>query len=306
MVPYFLENIIMRRIILFLVTNLLVLVTISIVINLLGIQPYLSAQGINYESLMLFCAVWGMGGAFISLLLSKQMAKWMTRARIIDPSKASAAEMTVYQMVERLARSAGLPKTPQVAIYDSAEVNAFATGPSKSNSLVAVSAGLLNRMNKDELEGVLGHEIAHVANGDMVTMTLIQGVINAFVMFFARIVAFAISNAMRRGDDEGPSFFMQHMLVLLFDVLFGILGSIVVCYFSRVREFRADAGSARIAGRHKMIAALEALKPVRTMVSDEHQALATLKISGQPKGLMHLLMSHPPLEKRIEKLKAYA
>ncbi|MGE0173102.1 MAG: protease HtpX [Oligoflexales bacterium] len=297
---------IMRRIFLFILTNFLVLVTISLVINLLGIQPYLTAQGINYESLMLFCAIWGMGGAFISLLLSKTMAKWMTRARVIDPNRASSAEQTVYQMVDRLAKSAGLSKTPEVAIYDSAEVNAFATGPSKNNALVAVSAGLLNRMNKDELEGVLGHEIAHVANGDMVTMTLIQGVINAFVMFFARIVAFALSNAMRRGDDEGPSYFMQHMLVLVFDILFGILGSIVVCYFSRLREYRADVGGAQFAGRHKMIAALQALMPVKNMVSDEHQALATLKISGSPKGLMALLMSHPPLEKRIEKLKMYA
>jgi heat shock protein HtpX len=230
----------------------------------------------------------------------------MTGAKVIDPRQASSMEQSLLQMVDRLAKSAGLPKMPEVAIYNSAEVNAFATGPSKNNALVAVSTGLLGRMNRDELEGVLSHEIAHVANGDMVTMTLIQGVINAFVMFFARIAAFAVSNMLRRDDSEGASVGINFMLVILFDILFGLLGSIVVCYFSRVREYRADAGGAQFAGRQKMIAALEALKPVRDRVDTSQQALATLKISGTPKGLMALLMTHPSLERRIEKLRAFA
>lgn len=292
-----------KRIFLFLLTNILVMITLSIVLNVLGVGPYLSASGIDYGSLMVFCAVWGMGGAFISLLLSKKIAKWTMRVQVIDPRTTDANGAELVRIVHNLARSAHLPKMPEVGIYDSPEVNAFATGPTKSNALVAVSSGLLQRMNKSELEGVLGHEISHIANGDMVTMTLIQGVMNAFVMFFARIAAYAVSGFLRGNDERGSSYFVQHMLVIAFDIVFGLLGSMVVAYVSRHREFRADAGGATLAGREKMIGALSALGRASGMVDNRHEAFATLKINGMPKGFWALLMTHPPLELRIERLK---
>ena len=296
-----------RRIALFMITNILVLATISIVINLLGIKPYMTAYGINYESLMVFCAIWGMGGAFISLLISMKMAKWMMKVQIIDPQTHNPELRELVATVHRLAHAAHLPKMPEVGIYESPEVNAFATGPSKSNSLVAVSTGLLGKMRRNEVEGVLGHEVAHIANGDMVTMTLIQGVVNAFVMFFARILAYAVSNFFRSDDDRGPSYGIQMILTIVFDILFGILGSMVVAYFSRWREFRADSGSATIGGRDKMIAALEALNNNSKLVDERSsKAFASLKISnGEPRGLMALLMTHPPLTTRIQRLKTF-
>lgn len=294
----------LRRILLFIATNFLVMLTISLVINLLGIRPYLEVNGINYQSLMAFCAIWGMGGAFISLLMSKFMAKTFMGVQLITPDTRDPNAIELLRMVHGLAQAANLPSMPEVGIYQSPEVNAFATGPSRSNSLVAVSTGLLNRMNRAELEGVLGHEIAHIANGDMVTMTLIQGVINAFVMFFARAAAWAVTNLMRGDDERSPSYFVQHMLVMVFDILFGILGSIVVLYFSRAREYRADRGGAAIAGRDKMIRALEALRGSHP--GQESGGFATLKISGKPGGLMNLFMTHPSLEDRIQRLRAAA
>jgi heat shock protein HtpX len=291
-----------KRVFLFLLTNVLVMVTISLVLNLLGVRPYLEGKGINYESLLIFCAVWGMGGAFISLALSKTMAKWMMGVQIIDPNTRDPAAQQLVMTVHRLAQAAGLPKMPEVGYYQSPEVNAFATGPTKGNALVAVSSGLLERMGRAELEGVLGHEVAHIANGDMVTMTLIQGVVNAFTMFLARIFAFALSSAMRSDDEEGPSPMLNFVLVMVFDILFTLLGSIVVAYFSRLREFRADKGGATLAGREKMVAALQALRRTTPLVDTGHPALANLKIAGAPRSFAMLLMSHPPLEKRIEKL----
>ena len=190
-----------RRILLFVLTNILVVVTISIVVGILGSVFHVNLYGNNYTSLFLLCLVWGMGGAFISLAMSRIMAKWMMGVHVID-SRNPGEFRDLVNTVHELAQKAGLPAMPQVGVYDSSEVNAFATGPSKSRSLVAVSTGLLQRMNQDQIEGVLGHEIAHISNGDMVTMTLIQGVINAFVMFFARIVAFAISSALRGKDSD--------------------------------------------------------------------------------------------------------
>ena len=292
----------MKRIFLFLLTNLLVMATISIVISLLGIRPYLTANGIDYQSLMAFCAVWGMGGSFISLLLSKQMAKWTMGVSVIDPYTTEPNGRDLVALVHRLAAEARLPAMPEVGVYDSAEVNAFATGPSRGNALVAVSTGLLHSMGRREIEGVLGHEISHIANGDMVTMTLIQGVVNAFVMFFARIAAFAVSNLMRDEDDRRPSYFVQQMLVFVFDLLFGILGSLVVCAFSRYREFRADRGGATLAGKDKMIGALQALIQSQQLVDTRQAAFQSLKIAGAPKGFMALLMTHPPLEERIQRL----
>jgi heat shock protein HtpX len=195
---------------------------------------------------------------------------------------------------------------PEVGYYESPEINAFATGPSKNNSLVAVSTGLLTQMNRSEVEGVLAHEVAHIANGDMVTMTLIQGVVNAFVMFFARILAFAISNIFRKNDDEGPSFMVQMVATIVLEIVFSILGSIVVAYFSRWREYRADAGGAKFAGKENMIGALEKLR--RTLDSanepEAPKAMMSMKISSKPNGFMSLFSSHPPLEQRIEALKA--
>lgn len=296
-----------KRIFLFIAVNILIMVTISIVLNLLGIQPYLTASGIDYGSLLAFCLVWGMGGAFISLALSRVMAKWMMGVEVIDPDTRSSTERELLSIVYSLAKGAGLPKMPQVGIYNSPEVNAFATGPTKSRALVAVSAGLLQRMNKPEIEGVLGHEIAHIANGDMVTMTLIQGVVNAFAMFLARVVAYAVSMAMR-GDnerDEGPSRLVYSLLVFLFDIIFTILGSMIVAYFSRIREFRADRGGAQFAGRDKMIQALEALQHSTELIDNRQPQLATLKISGKGRNFAALFSTHPPLEVRIERLKQY-
>jgi len=296
-----------KRIILFLLVNMAVLSTVSALLYFFNIRPYISQYGLDYQSLAIFCLIWGMAGAFISLLISRFMAKWMMGVQIIDPETRDPSMRALVQLIYSLAKKAGLPAMPEVGIYDSPEVNAFATGPSKSRSLVAVSSGLLNKMNPDELEAVLGHEITHVANGDMVTMTLLQGVINAFVMFFARVVAFAISRALGRRDDESAestSPFLYQMTVFGLEIVFMILGSIVVASFSRYREFRADAGGARLAGPQKMIQALQALK--RTVEiqdpSHEQQAFQALKISSQS-SFMKLFSSHPPLDDRIARLK---
>ena len=298
----------LKRVFLFVLTNLLVMLTISVVLSVLGVRPYLTQAGIDYQSLMIFCAVWGMGGAFISLALSKVMAKWAMGVKIIDPNTSDPEGRALVQMVHRLATGAHLPGMPDVGIYDSPEINAFATGPTRGSALVAVSTGLIRSMGRAEVEGVLSHEIAHVANGDMVTMTLIQGVVNAFVMFLARILAFVVGNLMRgENDNRGPSFFARHLLVWVFDILFGILGSMVVCWFSRYREYRADQGGATLAGREKMISALEALRRgVEGSVGTKPAYQALMISNPRPTGLMSLLMTHPPLEARIERLRRMA
>jgi heat shock protein HtpX len=281
-----------------------VLLTISVVLSLLGVRSYMGSG--RYGALMVFCLVWGMAGAFISLALSRLMAKWFMGVEVIDPRTADPDLRELVQMVHGLAQRAGLPAMPEVGIYDSPEVNAFATGPSRSRSLVAVSRGLLQAMRRGELEGVLGHEIAHIANGDMVTMTLIQGIINAFVMFLARVLAFAVAQAMRSRDDErgGGNYFVQYLLVHLFEIAFSLLGWIVVCWFSRLREFRADAGGARYASRERMIGALEALRRVHEtpeIAAGQADSFQTLKISGKPG---HLFSTHPPIEERIARLQS--
>lgn len=295
-----------KRVFLFLAVNFLVILTVSIIMAVFGIEPYLQAQGIHYESLLVFCLIWGFGGAFISLALSRKIAKWTMGVKVISPEVQDPALSELVQTVHQLSRSAGLPKMPEVGIYESPEVNAFATGPTKSRALVAVSTGLLSRMQKDEIEGVLGHEVAHVANGDMVTMTLIQGVVNAFVMFLARVVAFAVMNLTRdRDSGESPiGGFAYYLVVWVLEAFFMIFGSMVVAWFSRYREFRADLGSAKIGGKEKMIAALERLQ--KTMeIEDPHaqsQAVQTMKISSKRGGFLALLASHPPLEQRIRAL----
>jgi len=295
-----------KRIFLFAITNILIIATISIVLRLTGLDQYLNYQtsgyGLNYQALLVFCLIWGMVGSFISLGLSRIMAKWMMGVKVLDPRSNDPGHAELIRTVHQLAKSAGLSTPPQVGVYESPEVNAFATGPTKNRTLVAVSSGLLQRMNKAEIEGVLGHEVAHIANGDMVTMTLVQGVVNAFIMFFARVFAHAVGSMISRNDD-GPNPWITFALVMVFQIVFGFLGMIVVGYFSRIREYAADKGGATLAGRPKMIAALEALQRNHERVEVAHPALATLKISGRPRDLMALLSTHPPLEVRIQRLR---
>jgi heat shock protein HtpX len=286
----------MKRILLFVVTNILVILTISILLQVLGVGRYMTAQGIDYTQLAAFCLIWGMVGSLISLSISRISAKMMTGMQLIDRSHPEVAWL--YTMVEDLSRKAGLTKIPEVGIYQSPEVNAFATGPSKRRSLVAFSTGLLNTMNRNEVEGVAAHEIAHIANGDMVTMTLLQGVINAFVMFFARVISWAIAQNSREENRQSSSY----MVTFLLEMVLGVLGMMVVAAFSRYREFRADLGGARYAGKHDMIAALERLAG-HTKVYDKQAALAAFKISGGPGAWFS---THPPLEKRIEALRKAA
>ena len=296
----------LKRVFLFLAVNFLVVVTISILLQVLGIRPYLTARGIDYRALLGFCLVWGMGGAFISLGLSRVMAKWSMGVQVIDPNTTNSQGQALVQMVGRLTRSAGVPM-PEVGVYDSPDINAFATGPTKSRSLVAVSSGLLERLDRSEAEGVLGHEVTHIANGDMVTMTLLQGVVNAFAMFLSRVIAWAIVQGRRSDDDERPSmgsYGMVYLVQMLVEMVLLVLGSMLVMAFSRWREFRADAGGARLAGRESMIHALEALRRDVGMAAQVPQpAVQTLRISS-PGGVARLFMSHPPLEERIARLQA--
>lgn len=291
-----------KRFFFFFLTNILILVMISVIYRFLGLAPYLSSAGIDYQSLMVYCTLWGFVGSFASLLLSKFMAKMMYGVKIVKPNDTRFAE--VVEIVHRHAKLAGI-KGPEVGVYENPEPNAFATGYSKNSSLVAVSTGLLNSMSKDELEGVIAHEVSHVANGDMVTMALVQGVVNTFVLFFAKIAAFAVSNALRSSNDRdsGRGGSMTFFLTdIAFQILFGILGSMVVCYFSRWREFRADAGGARLAGKDKMIAALRKLELMqRGIAPKEADSFATMKIAGGTT-FMKLISTHPPLSVRIQAL----
>ena len=284
-----------RRILLFLITNLAVVFTVSIVLSLLGVDRYAVQGGMDLRSLMIFCFVWGMGGSFISLLISRWSAKRAMGIRLIEGRTGNRELDWLYDTIAKQARQANLPM-PEVGIYDSAEVNAFATGPSRSRSLVAVSTGLLRSMRPDEVEGVLAHEMSHIGNGDMVTMTLLQGVVNAFAMFLARIIAMAL----QRRDSErsyGPNPF----LVLVIQMVLMVLGSLITAWFSRQREFRADRGGASLAGRERMVAALRRLQSTHELVDPHQTQLATLKISGA-RSWLALFSTHPPLESRIAAL----
>ncbi len=293
---------IMKRVLLFFATNILVVVTLSIVLRVLGIGNYFTAQGIDYGALLAFCFVWGMGGAFISLGISRIMAKWMMGVKLIDPTRPGPHSHLV-DTVHRLAQQAKLPAMPEVGVYQSPEINAFATGPTKSRALVAVSSGLLERMSRDEMEGVLAHEVAHIANGDMVTMTLIQGVINAFVMFFARVIAYAVTSNMRAES----RMMVTWMITIALEIGLGVLGYMVIAWFSRHREYRADAGGALYAGKQKMIGALQVLQGAygrEHARGEDKPAIASLKISGKQTGFMALMATHPPLTDRIARLRA--
>jgi len=291
-----------KRIFLFFAVNILVVTVISILLHLFNVQPYLQEHGLNYENLAIFCLIWGFGGALISLAFSRIMAKWMMGVHVIDPHTNDPALRRLLEVVYRLSRAADLSEMPEVGVYNSPEVNAFATGPSCRRSLIAVSSGLLHRVSPQELEGVIGHEVSHIVNGDMVTMTIIQGVINSFVMFLSRVLAFVFSGM---GREKSSNTALYNMLIFLFQCLFMSLGFMVIAAYSRLREFKADRGGARLAGREKMIAALEALQKV-TQIHDsrvEQPAFQALKISN-PKGwgLFKLFSTHPSLEARIQRL----
>jgi heat shock protein HtpX len=289
----------MKRVFLLIVTNFAILAVLSVTMQLLGIDSALTNEtGLNLQGLLVFAAMFGFGGAFISLFISKWMAKRSTGAHVIEVP-ANTTERWLVDTVRRQAERAGIGM-PEVAIYDAPDVNAFATGWNRNNALVAVSTGLLNNMSQDEAEAVLGHEISHVANGDMVTLTLIQGVLNTFVIFISRVIGYIVDRVLLKNEKgEGMGFFIATMAA---EVVLGVLASMVVAWFSRHREFRADAGGASLAGREKMIAALERLK-----VNHEQTALpaqmSALGISGGG-AMMKLFMSHPPLDERIAALRA--
>ncbi len=288
----------MKRVILFLVTNLAVMLVLSVTASILGINRYMTANGLNFGMLLMFCALMGFGGSFISLLMSKTIAKWSTGARVIEQPQNST-EMWLVDTVNRLATRAGL-SMPEVAVYDGPP-NAFATGASKSNSLVAVSTGLLQGMTREEVEAVLAHEVAHIANGDMVTLTLIQGVVNTFVMFFARIVGYFVDSALRRNNEQSSGPGIGYMVtVVVCEIVFGILASIIVMYFSRQREYRADAGAASLMGSPTPM--IGALRRLGGMESDGlPQNLQASGIAGR-ESWMGLFSSHPSIESRIASL----
>jgi heat shock protein HtpX len=291
----------MKRIFLFLLTNIAILLVLSIVLRMLGAGNFLTKEGLDIRGLLVFCAVFGMGGSFLSLLISKWIAKRAVGAQVIEQPR-NAAEQMLVETVRRHAQAAGIGM-PEVAIFESPEPNAFATGARRDAALVAVSTGLLQRMDRAQVDAVLGHEITHIANGDMVTLALIQGVVNTFVLFLARVIGYVVDRAVFRTErDVGPGYFIT---VIVAQIVFGILASIIVMWFSRQREFRADAGGARLAGRDKMIAALEALKGPQ-VPSQLPEQLAAFGVRGGPARFGRLFMSHPPLDERIAALRAVA
>jgi heat shock protein HtpX len=287
----------MKRILLFLATNLAVMLVLGIASSVLGINRYLSAQGLNLGTLLVFSLFMGFTGAIVSLLMSKPMAKWSTSAQVINDSTEPMHRWLVTT-VARFAEKAGIAM-PEVAIYDG-EPNAFATGAFKNSALVAVSTGLLQGMTREEVEAVVGHEIAHVANGDMVTMTLVQGVMNTFVVFISRVVGYVVDRVILKNDKDAPG--VGYMITtVVMDLLLGVLASIIVAWFSRQREFRADAGAAQLMGdRRPMMNALARLGGIDP--GELPKSMAAMGISGRPSGLMALFSSHPPIEERIAAL----
>ena len=288
----------MKRIFYFLVTNLAIVLVLSVTMRLLGVEPFLNANGLNLNSLLIFAAVMGFGGAFISLAISKWSAKKMSGAVTIENPK-TPDEIWLINIVKKQSEAVGI-QMPEVAIFNSPVVNAFATGMSRNSSLVAVSSGLLEMMTKDEAEAVIGHEISHIANGDMVTLTLIQGVVNTFVLFFSRVIGYTVDKVIfKTRQGTGPAFFIT---MIISELLLGVLASIVVMWFSRQREYRADFGGGQLAGKQKMIAALQRLK-AQYESSALPKSLAALGISGeQGIGLKELFSTHPSLDDRIARL----
>ena len=289
----------MKRIFYFLATNLGIVLVLSVTMRLLGVETFLNANGLNLNSLLIFAAVMGFGGAFISLAISKWSAKQMSGAVTIENPK-TPDEIWLMNIVKNQSQVVGI-QMPEVAIFNSPVVNAFATGMSRNSSLVAVSSGLLEMMTKDEAEAVIGHEISHIANGDMVTLTLIQGVVNTFVLFFSRVIGYTVDKVIfKTRQGTGPAFFIT---MIISELLLGVLASIVVMWFSRQREYRADIGGGQLAGNQKMIAALQRLKS-QYESSALPKSIAALGISGeQGMGLKELFSTHPSLDDRIARLK---
>lgn len=292
----------MRRILLFVLTNIAVIALLSVVCRIFGIDTWLAASGYGgMGPLLVFAAVFGFGGAFISLAMSKSIAKWSTGAHVITRPETEA-ERWLVATVQAHARKAGVGM-PEVAIYDAPEMNAFATGMSRNHAMVAVSTGLLQAMDRDQVSAVLGHELTHVANGDMVTMTLLQGVLNTFVIFLARVVGRVVDGAISGSDNRGGSGFAYFGIVIVLQIVFGLLASLIVMAFSRWREFRADAGGAHLAGRDRMISALQRLGQ-QGGANTLPKAVSAFGISDRTVGgLRRLWMSHPPLEERIARLR---
>ena len=291
----------MKRIALFVLTNLGVMLVLGLTVNLLGLNRFLSANGLNLSSLLGFALVMGFGGAFISLLISKPMAKWTTKLQLINGSP-DPTHAWLVATVERFAQKAGIT-TPEVGIYEG-EPNAFATGAFKNSALVAVSTGLLQSMTREEVEAVIGHEVAHVANGDMVTRALIQGVMNTFVVFLSRVIGNFVDKVVLRNNNDGPGM-GYYITTIVLDILLGAVAAIIVAWFSRQREFRADAGAAQLMGRKQpMINALARLGGLDP--GEMPKAMQAMGISARPSSLMALFSTHPPMEQRIERLKASA
>ena len=289
----------MKRIVLFLATNMAIVLVLSFTMRLLGVEPYLNANGLNLGSLLVFAAVMGFGGSLISLAISKWSAKTAMGVHVID-TPANSTEFWLVETIRKYSSEAGI-KMPEVGIYESPDVNAFATGMSKNSSLIAVSTGLLQQMTRQEAEAVLGHEVAHAANGDMVTMALIQGVVNTFVMFLSRVIGHLVDKVVFKTErGHGPAFFVT---MIIAELVLGILASIIVMWFSRRREFRADQGGASLAGRRNMISALEKLNALHPQPLPEKMAAFGIA-GGVGGGLKRLFMTHPPLEERIAALKA--
>ena len=290
----------MKRILLFLTTNLAVVLLLGFVARLLGVDRFLYQSGLNLPSLLIFAAIFGMGGSLISLLMSKWVAKRSVGAQVIE-QPSTQTERWLVETVQRQAQAAGIGM-PEVAIYDSPEPNAFATGANRNAALVAVSTGLLQQMSAEEAEAVLGHEVTHVANGDMVTLSLLQGVLNTFVSVLARVVGYAVDQFLAKDNQRGPGI-GYYLASFVMELLFGFLASLIVMWFSRYREFHADAGGARLAGRSKMIAALERLQQLHEPSQLPSQMAAFGITGGLSDGLRKLLMTHPPLEERIAALR---
>ncbi|GMV45917.1 MAG: protease HtpX [Pseudomonadota bacterium] len=287
----------MKRILLFVLTNLAVMLVLGIAANLLGVNRFLTANGLNLGSLLGFALVMGFGGAFVSLLMSKPIAKWSTGAVVINDSP-DPTHRWIVGAVERFARTAGV-SMPEVALYEG-EPNAFATGAFKNSALVAVSTGLLQSMNREEVEAVIGHEIAHVANGDMVTMTLIQGVLNTFVVFLSRVIGYFVDKVLLRNERDGVGI-GYYVTTIVLDLVLGVLAAVIVAWFSRQREYRADLGSAQLLGdKRPMINALARLGGLDP--GELPQSVKAMGISGRPSGVMALFSSHPPIEDRIRAL----
>lgn len=289
----------MKRIFLFLATNLAIVLVLSVTMRLLGVEPYLNANGLNLGALLIFAAVMGFGGSLISLAISKWSAKTSMGVHVIE-APSNSTEFWLIETVRKYSQQAGI-QMPEVGIYESPDVNAFATGMSKNSSLIAVSTGLLQQMTRQEAEAVIGHEVAHAANGDMVTLALIQGVVNTFVMFLSRVIGHLVDRVVFKTErGQGPAFFVT---MIVAELVLGILASVIVMYFSRQREFRADQGGASLAGRQNMIAALERLNSLHPHPLPDKMAAFGIA-GGGAAGLKRLFMTHPPLEERIAALRA--